>query len=59
MENAKHIIIEAVLAIQELDLEEDTCTINRYIQKRMQNNDISKIMRMERPSILSVVSSLF
>ena len=44
MENAKYTIKEAVQAIQELDFCEDTCNINQYIKKRMQNNDISKII---------------
>ena len=38
-------------AIQELDLGEDTCNINQYIDKRMQNNDISEIRNMERLDI--------
>ena len=48
MESSKYTIKEAVQAIQELDLGEDTCNINQYIKKRMQNNDISKIINMER-----------
>ena len=59
MESAKYTINEAVQAIQELHFGEDTCSINRYIQKRMQNNDISKIMHIERPNILPAVYSLF
>ena len=38
-------------AIQELDFGEDTCNINQYIKKRMQNNDISEIINMERQDI--------
>ena len=38
-ESAKYTIKEAVLAIQEFDFGEDTCNINQYITKRMQNND--------------------
>ena len=45
MESAKYIIKEAVQAIQELDFGEDTCNINQYIKKRMQNN-ISEIINM-------------
>ena len=41
MESAKYIIKKAVQAIQELDFGEDTCNINQYIKKIMQNNDIS------------------
>ena len=51
MERAKYTIKEAVQAIQELDFGEDTCNINQYIKKRMQNNDISKIINMERRDI--------
>ena len=32
-------------------VKEVICSINGYIQKRMQNNGISKIMNMERPDI--------
>jgi len=46
MGSAKYTIKEAVQTIQELDFKEDTCNINRYIKKRMQNNDISKIINM-------------
>ena len=42
MESAKYTIKEAVQAIQELDVGEDTCNINQYIKKRMQSNDILK-----------------
>ena len=48
MESAKYTIQEAVQAIQELDFGEDSCNINQYINKRMQNNDVSKIINMER-----------
>ena len=37
---------------------EDTCSINHYIQKGMQSNDISKIMNMGSPDFLSAVNSL-
>ena len=37
---------KAVQAIQELEFGEETCNINRYIKKRMQNNDISEIINM-------------
>ena len=50
-ESAKYTIKEAVQAIQELDFREGTCNINRYIKKRMQNNDIFKIINMERQDI--------
>jgi len=40
-----------------LDFREDTCNINRYI-KRMQNNDISKMINMERQDISPAVYSL-
>ena len=51
MESAKYTIKETVQAIQELDVGEDTCNINQYIKKRMQNNDISEIMNMERQDV--------
>ena len=44
--------------IQELDFGVDTCRINRYIKKRMQNNGISKIMDVEGPDNSLVVYSL-
>ena len=44
MESAKYTIKEAVQAIQELDFGGDTCNINLYIKKRMQNNDIFEII---------------
>ena len=55
MESAKYTIKEAVQAIQELDFCEDTCNINQYIKKRMQNNDISEIINMERQDISPAV----
>ena len=55
MESAKCTIKEAVQSIQELDFGEDTCNINQYIKKRIQNNDISEIMNMERQDISSAV----
>ena len=51
MESAKYTIKEAMQAIQELDFGEDTCNINQYIKNRMQNNDISEIIKMERQDI--------
>ena len=42
-------------AIQELDFGEDTCNINQYIKKRMQNNDISEIINIERQDISPAV----
>ena len=42
-------------AIQEHGFGEDTCNINQYIKKRMQNNDISEIINMERQDILPAV----
>ena len=55
MESAKYIIKEAVQAIQKLDFGEVTCNINQYIKKRMENNDISKIVNMERQDISPTV----
>ena len=51
MESAKYTIIDAVQAIQEHDFGEDSCNIKQYIKKRMQNNDISGIINMERQDI--------
>ena len=51
MECAKYTIKKAVQAIQELDFGEDTCNINQYIKTKMQNNDISEIIKMERQDI--------
>ena len=55
MESAKYTIKEAVQAIQELNFGEDTCNINQFIKTRMQNNDISKIIDMERHDISPAV----
>ena len=55
MESAKYTIKEAVPAIQELDFGQDTCNINQYIKNRMQNNDISEIINMERQDISPTV----
>ena len=56
IESAKYTFKEAVQTIQELDYGEDTyCNINRYIKKRMQNNDISEIITMERQDISPAV----
>ena len=55
MESAKHTIKETVQAIQELDFGEDTCNINQYIKKRMQNHDISEIINTERQDISPAV----
>ena len=58
MESAKYTIEETVQAIQEIDFGEDSCGINRYIKKKMQNNDIYKIMNIGRPDILPAAYSL-
>ena len=42
-------------AIQELDFGEDACNINQYIKQRMQNNDISETINMERQDISPAV----
>ena len=55
MESAKATIKEVVQAIQELNFGEDTCHINQYIKKRMQNNDISETINMERQDISPAV----
>ena len=55
MESAKYTIKEAVQAIQELAFGEDTCNINQYIKKRMQNNDISEIINIEMQDISPTV----
>ena len=47
MESVKYTIKEAVQAIQELVFGENTCNIYGYIQKTMQNNDISQVMNIE------------
>ena len=51
---AKYTITEAVQAIQLLDFIEDTCNINQYIAKRMQNNGISEVINMEKQDIAKV-----
>ena len=58
MKSAKYAIKEAVEAIQELDLREDTCNTIRYIKKRRQNNDISRIINLERQYISPAAYSL-
>ena len=55
MEKSEVSIKEAVQAIQELDFGEDTCNINQYIKKRMQNIDISKTINMEKQNISPAV----
>ena len=55
MESEKYTIKEVVQAIQELDFDENTCNINQHIKKRMQNNDISEIINMERQDISPAV----
>ena len=55
MENAKYTNKEAVQEIQERDFGKDTCNMNQYIKKRMQNNDIFEIINMERQDISPVV----
>ena len=55
MESAKYTIKKAVQAIRELDFGEDTCNINQYIRKRMQNNDICEKINMERQDISPAV----
>ena len=54
-ESAKYTTKEAVQAIQERDFGEDTCNINQYIKKRMQNNGISEMINMERQDISPAV----
>ena len=58
MEIAKHTIKKAVQAIQELEFREDICRISRYIQKRLRDNDIARIMSMERQDFLLAVYGL-
>ena len=55
IESTKYTVKEAVQAIQELDFREDTCNITQYIKKKMQNNDISEIVNMERQDISPAV----
>ena len=57
MESAKFTIKEVPQIIQELDFGEGICSISCYIQKRMQNNDISKIINVERPDMPLAVCS--
>ena len=59
MESAKYTIKEAVRAIRELDFGEDTCKINQYIKKRMQNNNISEIINMERQDIYKYAPAVY
>ena len=47
-----------VQVIQNLDFGGEICSISRYIKNRIQNNDTSKIMRVERSDIYSTVYSL-
>ena len=58
IENTKCTIKKAVQAIQELNFGEKTCSISRYIKKRIQKNDISKITKLERSDISPTVYSL-
>ena len=55
MESAKYTIKETEQALQKLDFGEDTCNINQYIKTRMQNNDISETINMERQDVSSAV----
>ena len=55
MESAKYMNKEAVQAIQELDFGEDTCNINQYMKKTMQNNDISALINRESQDISPAV----
>ena len=52
MESARYAIKKAVQSIQGLDFREDTSSVNRYIQKRIQNNDLSKIISRAVNSLL-------
>ena len=45
MESTRYTIKETVQAFQELVFGEETCNINHYIKKRLQNNDISEIIK--------------
>ena len=58
MKSARYTIKETMQAIQELDFGEDTRNINQYIKKRMQNNDISEIINMERQVISPAVNHM-
>ena len=44
MKSAKYTIKQPGQAIKDLDFDNDTCTSNHYIQKRMENNEISKVI---------------
>ena len=55
MESGKYAIKKAVQAIEELDFGEDTCNIYQYIKNRIQNNDISEIINIERQDISPAV----
>ena len=59
MESAKYTIKETEQAIHELDFGEDTCNINQCIKTRMQNNDISDIINMEKQDISMAVYHMF
>ena len=59
MESAKHTIKDVMQTILELDIGKDTCNINQYIKKRMQNNDISQIINMERQNISPAMYHMF
>ena len=60
METAKYTIeVTALRAIQELDFGEDTCSINQYIKKRIQNNNISEKINMEWQDISPAVYHVF
>ena len=58
MERAKRTIKEVVPTIQELDFGKNTCSISRYIKKRIQNNDVYKLMSLKRLDISPTVYSL-
>ena len=58
MESTKNTIKKAVQAIQEFGFGEDACCINRYIEKRMQNNHLSTLMNMKKPNISLAVFGL-
>ena len=59
LESVKYAMTGAMQGIPELEFGEYTCRINRYIQKRMQNKGIPKIMNIERPDISPAVNNLF
>ena len=58
MESAKYTIKEAVQAIQEQNFIKALATLTATFKNRIQNNNISKIMNMERPDISPAVYSL-